>query len=56
MSDDEAIGWIEAWLEAGVEFVSDAEIAWKLLSELVSASQRVLRDSIDDARPSRGPN
>lgn len=49
MSDDEAIAWIEEWLEAGVELVSDADVGWELLSELVAASSRALRNSIDDA-------
>jgi len=49
MSDDEAIGWVEEWLEAGVEFVSDTDIGWDLLSELVAASPRALRNAIDDA-------
>ena len=49
MSDDEAIGWIEEWIEAGVELVSDADVGWELLSELVAASPRTLRNAIDDA-------
>jgi len=49
MSEGEAIGWVEEWLEAGVELVSDADLAWDLLSELVAASPRVLRNAIDDA-------
>lgn len=49
MSKDEAIGWIEEWLEAGVELVSDADVGWELFSELVAASPRTLRNSIDDA-------
>jgi toxin-antitoxin system PIN domain toxin len=49
MSDDEATGWVEEWLEAGVEFVSDSDLGWDLLSELVAASPRTLRNAIDDA-------
>lgn len=49
MSDEEAIGWIEEWLEAGVELVSDGDIGWELLAELVTSSPRALRNSIDDA-------
>jgi predicted nucleic acid-binding protein len=49
MSDEEAIGRIEEWLEAGVEIISDADVGWELLSELVAASPRTLRHSIDDA-------
>ena len=49
MSDDEAIGWVEEWLEASVELVSDADLGWDLLSELVAASSRELRNAIDDA-------
>ncbi|MDJ0790046.1 MAG: hypothetical protein QNK05_24890, partial [Myxococcota bacterium] len=49
MSDEEALGWIEEWLEAGVELVSDADLRWGLLSELLNASSRSLRNTIDDA-------
>lgn|GEM_PF-3417236 len=49
MSDDEAIGWVEEWLDAGVELVSAADFGWELLSELVAASSRSLRNTIDDA-------
>lgn len=49
MSDDEAIGWIEEWLEAGIELVSDVDVSWGLLLELFSVSSRSLRNSIDDA-------
>ena len=49
MSDEEAIGWIEEWLEAGVELVSDGEVGWELLAELVTSSPRALRNAIDDA-------
>ncbi len=34
MSDDEAMGWIEEWAEAGVEFVSDSDLGWDLFREL----------------------
>ncbi len=49
MSDSEALGWIEEWLDPGVELVSDADLGWDLLSELVISSSRSLRNSIDDA-------
>ncbi len=49
MSDDEAIGWVEEWLEAGVELVPDGDLVWDLLSELVAASPRALRNAIDGA-------
>jgi len=49
MSDEEALGWIEEWMEAGVELVSDADLHWTLLGELVAASPRALRNAIDDA-------
>ncbi len=49
MSDEEAIGWIEEWLEAGVELVSDGDVGWELLAELVASSPRALRNAIDDA-------
>ena len=49
MSDDEAVGWIEEWLDAGVEVVSDSEVRWELVAELVAASRRSLRNAIDDA-------
>ena len=49
MSDDEALGWIEEWLEAGVELLDGSDLRWELFLELVSASPRVLRHAIDDA-------
>lgn len=49
MSDDEAIGWVEEWMEAGVELVDDADLQWGLLTELLSTSGRSLRNTIDDA-------
>jgi hypothetical protein len=49
ISDEEAIGWIEEWLDAGVEIISDADVGWELLSELVAASLRTLRNTIEDA-------
>jgi predicted nucleic acid-binding protein len=49
MSDDEALGWVDEWLEAGVEVVPDADLGWDLLTELVRASPRALRNAIDDA-------
>jgi predicted nucleic acid-binding protein len=49
MSDDEAIGWIEEWTEAGVEIISDSDLTWELFAELVVASRRALRNTVDDA-------
>lgn len=49
MSDDEAKRWIEEWLEAGVQVVSDSEVRWDFLMELIATSPRVLRNAIDDA-------
>lgn len=49
MGEDEALGWIEEWLDAGVEPVSDADLSWNLFAELVAASPRALRNAIDDA-------
>ncbi len=49
MSDDEAIGWIEEWVEAGVELVSDADLRLELFQELVAASPRARRNAVDDA-------
>jgi toxin-antitoxin system PIN domain toxin len=49
MSDGEAIGWIEGWLDAGVETVGDSDLRWDLFAELISASRRALRNSVDDA-------
>ena len=48
MSDDEALGWIEEWTEAGVEIISDSDFTWSLFAELVAASPRALRN-VDDA-------
>ena len=49
MSDDEAMGWVEEWIEAGVEVVGDADLRWELFAELIEASRRSLRNAIDDA-------
>jgi hypothetical protein len=49
MTDDEATGWIEEWIDAGVEIVGDADLRWELFVELVRASRRALRNAIDDA-------
>jgi predicted nucleic acid-binding protein len=49
MSDDEATGWVEEWVDAGVEIVSDADLGWDLRHELAAATPRALRNSIDDA-------
>jgi toxin-antitoxin system PIN domain toxin len=49
MSDDEAMGWVEEWLEAGAEVVRDADLRWELFAELVQASRRSLHNAIDDA-------
>jgi uncharacterized protein len=49
MSDDEAMGWVEEWLEAGVEVIGDADLRWDLFVELVETSRRSLRNAIDDA-------
>ena len=49
MSDDEAMGWVEEWMEAGVEVVGDAELRWDLFAEFVETSRRSLRNAIDDA-------
>ncbi len=50
MRDDEAMGWVDEWLDAGVEVVSDSDVRWELFTELVGASRRALRNAIDDAR------
>jgi predicted nucleic acid-binding protein len=49
MTDDEALGWVEEWIEAGVEVIGDADLRWDLFVELTEASQRSLRNAIDDA-------
>ncbi len=49
MTDEEALGWIEEWIEAGVELVGDADLRWDLFAELALASRRSLRNAIDDA-------
>jgi uncharacterized protein len=49
MSDEEALGWVEEWLEAGVELINDADLSWELFAELLAASPRMLRNAIDDA-------
>jgi len=49
MSEDEALDWVSDWVDAGVELIPDAESTWALFHELVTASPRTLRNSIDDA-------
>jgi toxin-antitoxin system PIN domain toxin len=49
MTDDEAMGWVEEWIEAGVELVGDADLPWDLFVEFVEVSRRSLRNTIDDA-------
>jgi toxin-antitoxin system PIN domain toxin len=49
MTDDEALGWLEEWIEAGVEVIGDADLRWDLFVELLDASRRSLRNAIDDA-------
>jgi toxin-antitoxin system PIN domain toxin len=49
MSDDEALGWMDEWIEAGVEVLGDADLRWGLFVELVEVSRRSLRKVIDDA-------
>ena len=49
MSDDEALGWVEEWLDVGAETISDSEMSWSLFAELLGASRRALRNAIDDA-------
>jgi toxin-antitoxin system PIN domain toxin len=49
MTDDEAIGWVEEWIEAGVEVIGDTDLGLGLFVELVEASRRSLRNAIDDA-------
>lgn len=49
MSDDEAIGWVEEWLAAGIELIGDSELRWDLFLELAEAARRSLRNAVDDA-------
>jgi len=49
MTDDEALHWIEEWLDAGVEIIGDGELSWDIFLELVAASRRALRNAVDDA-------
>jgi len=49
MGDEEAIEWVEEWLDAGVQPISDSDVGWNLFAELVAASSRSLRNTIDDA-------
>ena len=49
MTDDEAMGWVEEWLDAGVEVVGDADLPWGLFVELLETSRRSLRNTVDDA-------
>jgi toxin-antitoxin system PIN domain toxin len=49
MTDDEAMGWVEEWIEAGVELIGDADLPWDLFVEFVEVSRRSLRNTIDDA-------
>ena len=49
MSDDEALGWVEEWIDAGAEIVGDADLRWGVFAELLEVSRRSLRNAIDDA-------
>ena len=49
MSDDEALGFVDEWLDAGVVLLGDDELDWHLLVELAAVSERALLDVIDDA-------
>lgn len=49
MTDQEAMGWVEEWLDAGVEVVGDADLPWGLFVELLETSRRSLRNAVDDA-------
>lgn len=49
MTDDEAMGWVEEWIEAGVEVIGDADVSWEPFVELLEASRRALRNAVDDA-------
>lgn len=49
MADEEALDWVGDWIDAGVEIVADSETTWALFHELVTATPRTLRNSIDDA-------
>lgn len=49
MADGEAVRWVADWLDAGVEIVSDNDATWALFEELVSTSDRALRNAIDDS-------
>ncbi len=49
MTDDQGLGWVEEWIEAGVEVVGDADLHWEFFAELLEATRRSLRNSIDDA-------
>jgi len=49
MTDDEAMAWVQGWIEAGVEVIGDADLRWDLFAELVRSSRRSLRRAIDDA-------
>ncbi len=49
MTDDEAMAWVQDWIEAGIEVIGDADLRWDLFAELVRSSHRSLRRAIDDA-------
>jgi predicted nucleic acid-binding protein len=49
MTDEEAMAWVQDWIEAGVEVIGDADLRWDLFAELVRSSRRSLRNAIDDA-------
>jgi predicted nucleic acid-binding protein len=50
MTDAEAHSWVEEWVAAGVEVISDSDLRWELVSELVGVSPRATRDTIDGAQ------
>ena len=49
MTDAEALSWVEEWVEAGVEVISDSDLRWDLQRELIGMSPRTICNTIDDA-------
>ena len=49
MTDDEALGWVSEWLDAGARLATDDGVDWRLFALLLDASRRDLRNAVDDA-------
>jgi len=49
MTGEEAMGWVEEWIDTGVEVVGDADLRWGRFVDLLEVSRRSLSHAIDGA-------